>query len=151
MEKIILKLHEVYELNLELKGSINQQTGETIRKGILDEKISISVKYWLDKLSLKLKTEIDLVEKLKEEIIKKLGVVDEQGNYSIPLRINEKFDDKDELLSYDINPTFLEYQSEFEKLINQEVEIEYNAINLEDINIQSEVYPRILFKLTKQS
>ena len=151
MEKIILKLHEVYELNLELKGSINQQTGETIKKGILDEKISISVKYWLDKLSLKLKTEIDLVEKLKEEIIKKLGVVDEQGNYSIPLRINEKFDDKDELLSYDVNPTFLEYQSEFEKLINQEVEIEYNAINLEDINIQSEVYPRILFKLTKQS
>jgi hypothetical protein len=152
MEKITLKLHEVYELNLELKGSTNQQTGETIRKGILDEKISISVKYWLDKLSLKLKTEIDLVEKLKEEIIKKLGVVDEQGNYSIPLRINEKFDDKEELLlSYDVNPTFLEYQAEFEQLINQEVEIEYNSINLEDINIQSEVYPRILFKLTKQS
>jgi hypothetical protein len=54
-------------------------------------------------------------------------------------------------LSYDVNPTFLEYQAEFEQLINQEVEIEYNAINLEDINIQSEVYPRILFKLTKQS
>jgi hypothetical protein len=150
MEKITLKLHEVYELNLELKGSINQQTGETIRKGILDEKLSISVKYWLDKLSEKLKTEIDAIEKLKEESIRKLGVVDEQGNYSIPLRINEKFNDKDELLSYDVNPTFLEYQSEFEKLINQEVEIEYNAINLEDINIQSEVYPRILFKLTKQ-
>jgi hypothetical protein len=151
MEKITLKLHEVYELNLELKGSINQQTGEVIRKGILDEKLSISVKYWLDKLSEKLKTEIDFIEKLKEESIRKLGVVDEQGNYSIPLRINEKFNDKDELLSYDVNPTFLEYQSEFEKLINQEVEIEYNAINLEDINIQSEVYPRILFKLTKQS
>jgi len=151
MEKITLKLHEVYELNLELKGSINQQTGEIIRKGILDEKLSISVKYWLDKLSEKLKTEIDFIEKLKEESIRKLGVVDEQGNYSIPLRINEKFNDKDELLSYDVNPTFLEYQSEFEKLINQEVEIEYNAINLEDINIQSEVYPRILFKLTKQS
>ena len=151
MEKITLKLHEVYELNLELKGSINQQTGEVIRKGILDEKLSISVKYWLDKLSSKLKKEIDAIEKLKEESIKKLGVADEEGNYSIPLRINEKFNDKDELLSYDVNPTFLEYQSEFEQLINQEVEIEYNAINLEDINIQSEVYPRILFKLTKQS
>ena len=151
MEKITLKLHEVYELNLELKGSINQQTGEVIRKGILDEKLSISVKYWLDKLSSKLKKEIDAIEKLKEESIKKLGVADEEGNYSIPLRINEKFNDKDELLSYDVNPTFLEYQAEFEQLINQEVEIEYNAINLEDINIQSEVYPRILFKLTKQS
>ena len=151
MEKITLKLHEVYELNVELKGSTNQQTGEVIRKGILDEKLSISVKYWLDKLSSKLKKEIDAVEKLKEESIKKLGVADEQGSYSIPLRINEKFNDKDELLSYDVNPTFLEYQSEFEQLINQEVEIEYSAINLEDINIQTEVYPRILFKLTKQS
>jgi hypothetical protein len=150
MEKITLKLHEVYELNLELKGSINQQTGEVIRKGILDEKISISVKYWLDKLSSKLKKEIDVVEKLKEEIIKKLGILDEQGNYSIPLRINEKFDDKGESLSYDVNPSFLEYQSEFEKLINQEVEIEFSPINIEDINVQSEVYPRILFKLTKQ-
>lgn len=151
MEKITLKLHEVYELNVELKGSSNQQTGEVIRKGILDEKLSISVKYWLDKLSEKLKNEIDVVEKIKEETIKKLGQADEQGNYSIPLRINEKFNDKDELVSYDVNPTFIEYQAEFEKLINQEVEIEYNAINLEDINIQSEVYPRILFKLTKQS
>jgi len=150
MEKITLKLHEVYELNLELKGNINQQTGEVIRKGILDEKISISVKYWLDKLSSKLKKEIDVVEKLKEEIIKKLGILDEQGNYSIPLRINEKFDDKGESLSYDVNPSFLEYQSEFEKLINQEVEIEFYPINIEDINVQSEVYPRILFKLTKQ-
>jgi hypothetical protein len=150
MEKITLKLHEVYELNLELKGSINQQTGEVIRKGILDEKISISVKYWLDKLSSKLKKEIDVVEKLKEEIIKKLGVLDEQGNYSIPLRINEKFDDKGESLSYDVNPSFLEYQSEFEILINQEVDIEFYPINIEDINVQSEVYPRILFKLTKQ-
>ena len=150
MEKITLKLHEVYELNLELKGSINQQTGEVIRKGILDEKISISVKYWLDKLSSKLKKEIDVVEKLKEEIIKKLGILDEQGNYSIPLRINEKFDDKGESLSYDVNPSFLEYQSEFEKLINQEVDIEFYPINIEDINVQSEVYPRILFKLTKQ-
>ena len=150
MEKITLKLHEVYELNLELKGNINQQTGEVIRKGILDEKISISVKYWLDKLSSKLKKEIDVVEKLKEEIIKKLGILDEQGNYSIPLRINEKFDDKGESLSYEVNPSFLEYQSEFEKLINQEVEIEFFPINIEDINVQSEVYPRILFKLTKQ-
>ena len=150
MEKITLKLHEVYELNLELKGSINQQTGEVIRKGILDEKISISVKYWLDKLSSKLKKEIDVVEKLKEESIKKLGVLDEQGNYSIPLRINEKFDDKGKSLSYDVNPSFLEYQSEYEILINQEVDIEFYPINIEDINVQSEVYPRILFKLTKQ-
>ena len=145
MEKTTLKLHEVYELNLELKGATNQQTGEVIKKGLLDEKLSIATKYWLDKLSDKLIKEIEPVEKLKEETIKKLGQEDENGSYSIPLRVNEK------LVSYDINPAFTEFQEEVEKLMNQDIEIEHNVINLEDINTQSEVYPRILFKLTKQS
>jgi hypothetical protein len=151
MEKTKLKLHEVYELNLELKGITNQQTGEVIRKGLLDEKLSISTKYWLDKLSEKLIKEIEPIEKLKEETIKKLGQEDENGGYFIPMRVNEKFDKDDKLVSYDINPSFTEYQEEVAKLMNQEVEIEHNTINLEDINTQSEVYPRILFKLTKQS
>jgi hypothetical protein len=151
MEKTKLKLHEVYELNLELKGITNQQTGEVIRKGLLDEKLSISTKYWLDKLSEKLIKEIEPIEKLKEETIKKLGQEDENGGYFIPMRVNEKFDKDNKLVSYDINPTFTEYQEEVAKLMNQEVEIEHNTINLEDINTQSEVYPKILFKLTKQS
>ena len=151
MEKTKLKLHEVYELNLELKGITNQQTGEVIRKGLLDEKLSISTKYWLDKLSEKLIKEIEPIEKLKEETIKKLGQEDENGGYFIPMRVNEKFDKDDKLVSYDINPSYTEYQEEVAKLMNQEVEIEHNTINLEDINTQSEVYPKILFKLTKQS
>jgi hypothetical protein len=151
MEKTKLKLHEVYELNLELKGITNQQTGEVLKKGLLDEKLSISTKYWLDKLSEKLINEIEPIEKLKEETIKKLGQEDENGGYFIPMRVNEKFDKDEKLVSYDINPTFVEYQEEVAKLMNQEVEIEHNTINLEDINTQSEVYPRILFKLTKQS
>jgi hypothetical protein len=146
MEKITLKLHEVYELNLELKGSINQQTGETIRKGILDEKISISVKYWLDKLSEKLKTEIDLVEKLKEEIIKKLGEVDESGNYNIPMGITKGNDDQGKPI-YDVNPKYIEYQTEFEKLLQEEVEIEYAPLTLEQIDTKSDLHPEILFKL----
>jgi hypothetical protein len=149
MEKTTLKLHEVYELNLELKGATNQQTGEVLKKGLLDEKLSISTKYWLDRISEKLLKEIEPIEKLKEETIKKLGQEDENGGYFIPMRINEKFDDEGKLVSYDINPTFTEYQEEVTKLMNQEIEIEHNVINLEDINTQSEIYPRILFKLTK--
>jgi hypothetical protein len=149
MEKTTLRLHEVYELNLELKGATNQQTGEVLKKGLLDEKLSISTKYWLDRISEKLLKEIEPIEKLKEETIKKLGQEDENGGYFIPMRINEKFNDEGKLVSYDINPTFTEYQEEVTKLMNQEIEIEHNVINLEDINTQSEVYPRILFKLTK--
>ena len=151
MEKTTLKLHEVYELNLELKGATNQQTGEVLKKGLLNEKLSIATKYWLDKLSEKLLKEIEPIEKLKEETIKKLGQEDENSGYFIPMRVNEKFDKDDKLVSYDINPAFTEYQEEVAKLMNQEVEIEHNTINLEDINTQSEVYPKILFKLTKQS
>ena len=147
MEKITLKLYEVFELNAELKGIINQQTGEIIRKGLLDEKLSISVKYWLDRLSEKLKKEIDSIEKLKEESIKKLGTADKDGNISIPMRINEVFDKDNILISYDMNPVFVEYQKEISSLMEQECEFEYNLLTLEDINIKTEVNPKILFKL----
>jgi len=59
MEKIKLKLSEVYGLNAELKGIINQQTGEIIQKGILDENLSIKTKYSLSKVSTQLVKEVE--------------------------------------------------------------------------------------------
>ena len=72
MEKIKLKLSEVYGLNVELKGFTNPQTGELIQKGILDENLPIRTKYSLSKVSAQLVKEIESVEKLREEMIKKL-------------------------------------------------------------------------------
>ena len=150
MNKITLKINEVYELNTELNGIISNKTGEVIKGGLLGEKLNITVKYWLTKLNDELRKHIDSVENLKEDLIKKIGNVDKDGNIFIPMRINEVFDKDNILLSYDINPTFIEFQKEFEKLLQEEVEITYRQIKLEDISIETEITPNILFKLIQK-
>lgn len=147
MKQIKLKLFEVYELNSELKGIINTSTGEKLSKGLLDEKLSITTKYWLTDLNDKLEKEINSVDKIKEDLIKKLGTADDQGNISLAMRINEVFDKDNNIVSYDYNPAFVEYQTEFNKLLQEEVEISYREFKLEDIDIETEVNPKILFKL----
>jgi hypothetical protein len=148
MEKIKLKLSEVYGLNAELKGLSNQQTGEIIQKGILDENLSIKTKYSLSKVSTQLVKEIESVEKLREEMIKKYGDGDKDGNYFIPQRINEVIDEETkQVVSFDINPKFIQFQTEFESLLQEEIEIDYTPISLDQIDIKSEINPLILFKL----
>jgi len=44
MEKITLKLQEFYQLEAELNGVTNQQTGEVLAKGLLSEKIKLTTK-----------------------------------------------------------------------------------------------------------
>jgi len=150
MEKIKLKLSEVYGLNVELKGLSNQKTGEVLQKGILDESLPIKIKYSLSKVSAQLIKEIESVEKLREEMIKKYGEVDKEGNYSIPMRENEVLNEEGKLVSYDIHPKFTEFQTEFELLLQEEVEIDYAPIALDQLDIKSEINPSVFFKLVSE-
>jgi hypothetical protein len=151
MEKIKLKLSEVYGLNVELKGFTDPQTGELLQKGILDENLPIRTKYSLSKVSTQLTKEIESVEKLREELIKKHSDEDKDGNYFIPQRINEVIDEETkEVISFDINPKFIEFQKEFNSLLQEEVSIEYTPIALDQIDIKSQINPIILFKLISE-
>ena len=42
MEKISLKLSEFYQLEAELNGVVNQQTGEKLSNGLLSEKVKLN-------------------------------------------------------------------------------------------------------------
>ena len=95
MEKISLKLFEFYNLESELNGVTNQQTGEKISAGLLAEKLKLTTKYWLTELAKKVAAEKTTVETLKEELIKKHGETDETGNISIPMYIDIVKDDVD--------------------------------------------------------
>jgi hypothetical protein len=151
MEKIKLKLSEVYGLNVELKGFTNPQTGELIVKGILDENLPIRTKYSLSKVSTQLTKEIESVEKLREEMIKKYGDEDKESNYFIPQRINEVVNEETkEVISFDVNPKFIQFQTEFDLLLQEEVDIEYTPLTLDQIDIKSEINPIILFKLISE-
>lgn len=147
MEKAKLKIVEVYELFSELKGLKDPQSGQVIRKGLLDEKLLVSVKYNLDNLADYLLKEIQKIETLKQEAIKNLGEETEDGGFWIPMRKNEVFNDEGTLVSYDVNPNYIKYQEEIDALLNEECEIEYKELTLEQLNVETEVNPHILFKL----
>lgn len=142
MEKITLKLFEFYNLDAELNGLRNQNTGETISSGLLQEKLSLVTKYWLTDLGKKVAAEKAAVEELKNELIKKYGKEDEKGGISIPMVIDdvdadgnpvtEKDTEGNDVTRKKLNPDFQAFEKEFNELLQTEKELEYKTIKLED-------------------
>jgi uncharacterized protein (UPF0216 family) len=150
MEKISLKLYEFYNLDSELNGVTNQQTGEKVSAGLLAEKLKLTTKYWLTELSKKVAAEKVTVESLKEELIKKHGETDETGNISIPMYIDIVKDEEGNIVDGKNNPKFIEFQTEFNALLQEEKELEYKPVSINELeNIESEGNYPVFFKLVK--
>jgi hypothetical protein len=116
MEKISLKLFEFYNLDSELNGVVNQQTGEKVSEGLLSEKLKLTTKYWLTELSKKVLAEKTSVESLKEDLIKKHGEADENGNIGIQMYIDVVKDENGNIVEGKPNPKFIEFQNDFNTL-----------------------------------
>ena len=150
MEKITLKLSEFYQLDAELNGVISPSTGEKLSKGLLSEKVKLTTKYWLTDLSKKTVVEKEAIELVKNDLIKKYGETDEQGNISIPFYTNIVKDEEGNTVSQEFNPKMNEFQDEFNALLEETREIEHKGFKLEELeSIESaDNYP-IFFKLIK--
>jgi hypothetical protein len=150
MEKVTLKLQEYYQLNSELNGFVNQQTGETVSSGLLTERVKLTTKYWLADLAKKIAAEKESIDKLREELIKKYGV-EENGGVSIPIYINEVIDDETkEVVSREINPNFVSFQNDFNLLLQEERELEYHPFKLEEFeNVETDGVYVTFFKLVQ--
>jgi len=150
MEKISLKLSEFYQLDAELNGVVNQQTGEKLSNGLLSEKVKLTTKYWLSDLTKKVAAEKEAVEKVKNELIQKHGEADASGNISIPFYANEQVDEEGNVISREVNSKFVEFQNEFNSLLNEERELEHKGFKLEELeSVESaDNYP-VFFKLIK--
>ena len=150
MEKSSLKLHEYYTLEAELNGVMNQETGEKVLKGLLNEKIKLTTKYWLTELAKKASAEKETVEKIKEELIKKHGEADEQGGISIPMYINIVKNEEGQTVSRELNPKFVEFQNEFNTLLEEQKEVEHSTFKLEEFDsVESDANYQVFFKLVK--
>lgn len=148
MEKVTLKLFEFYNLEAELNGIVNQQTGEPVSKGLLNERIKLTTKYWLTELSKKVIEEKTSVEKVKEEMIKKYGDIDETGSVSIPMYLDVQKDETGKIIAGKINPKYTEFQEEFNKLLQEEKELEYKPLLLSDFEtVESDANYSTFFKL----
>jgi hypothetical protein len=150
MEKVSLKLYEFYNLEAELNGVTNQQTGEVTSKGLLAEKLKLTTKYWINDLAKKVTAEKEAVETIKQDLIKKHGEADDQGSVSIPMYINVVTNEEGQVTSRDVNPKFVEFQNEFNALLNEEKEVEHKEFKLEEFeNVETDGAYTTFLKLVK--
>lgn len=160
MERISLKLLEFYNLDAELNGFNNPQTGESIYKGLLKEKLTLVTKYWLNDLAKKVSAEKAAVEELKNELIRKFGKADENGNVTIPVLIDQldetgnvvtnTNEDGTETSKKVLNPDYQAFDQEYSQLMQTEKELEYKPFNLENFeSLETSENYATFFKLIK--
>lgn len=150
MKKVTLKLQDFYNLEVELNGLINQETGQIISKALLSEKIKLTTKYWLNDLVKKIIAEKESVENLRQDLVKKYGDDDGNGGISVPKYINIVRNEEGQIISRDINPKFEQFQKEFNNLLEEERELEYKPFKLEEFdNVESEGVYNTFFKLVE--
>lgn len=143
MEKKELQLLDIYEIDAELNGLRNNLTGEILIKGILQENILLTTKYWLTDFSFTIKEEVKLINEIKDTLIKKYGKQHERGGFFVSP--TSKITQEDGSEKEVNNPLFEEYQKEFNEFLKTTKEIEYTPILLSELKgISSEAnYPRL--------
>jgi hypothetical protein len=147
MKTYSFKLFELINLEAELAGVVNPETGEQVFKGLLSKNISITDKYWLNDLVGKLGEEKKAIESLREELIKKHGTEDANGNIGISMFLNEEETLEDGTKQKKINPVYITFNTEYGDLLHQEKEFKvytFPLANLDGIKAD-ESYP-LIFK-----
>ena len=140
LKSISLKLAEFLIINVEINGTKDEQ-GNKIKKGIIDENISFSGRYWLNELESLIKDEVTSIEAIRNELIKKYGeVVNEQ----IIIR-NEIQDSNGNNV---MNPNFIEFMNEWQKLIETDKTINYYPLPLSGFSkVESDTETSVEYKL----
>jgi hypothetical protein len=126
MAHIELSLQEIYKLDSELNGFVNQETGEILSLGLLSENLSLPTKYWLTNLAKRTSSEKSIINQLKEDLIVKYGTKDKNDNFEIPVWTDET--------KTNFNPLYIQFQEEFNGLLQEVKEIEYHEFKLEEFN-----------------
>jgi hypothetical protein len=142
MEKITLKLFEFYNLDAELNGVVNPQTGAKTSQGLLQEKLPLITKYWLSSLGKAVAAEKAAVEELKNDLIRKYGKDDGKGGFTIPMLVDEvdedgkvietTNEDGSKVSKKKMNPDFQSFETEFNELLQTEKEVEYKGFKLNE-------------------
>ena len=155
-----LKLADVLNLEAEINGFTNPQTNEKIINGLLNEKLSLVAKYWLNDLSKKTnEIKVD-VDKLRDELIKKYGEDDDTGNVGIVYSVDAFNEDGTPMTQLNeagesvqlkrVNPKFIEFQSEYETLLQEEREVEHYEFTLAQFeSVETADNIKVFFTLIK--
>jgi hypothetical protein len=135
--KVKLTLGEILNLDIELSGYVNPENGEQILSGLFSQQLSLVTKFKLSELRDLIAPLKKNVEELKNDIIKSKGE-EKDGSVSIPMMIDDV-----------VNPVFLEFQEEYNKLISEEKELEISEFKIEDFDIVTNESYNTFFKIIK--
>jgi hypothetical protein len=151
MNKTKLTLGEIKQLNDEINGHMNNETGKVIYEGFLNQKLSILLKYDLIELSEFLIKESTKVDKFKDELVLKFGTDNGKGGTFLSMWV-EDLDDEGNVVSKKLNPKYIEFDEEMSKLMMVEKEFEYPDITKDDLKNIGETKDnyQVLFKLIKK-
>ena len=102
----------------------------------------------MNELSKKVAAEKQSVETLREELIKKLGT-EEDGQVFIKM-YDEVLDEEGNIVSRSLTENFLEFNKEYDTLLNEVKELEYRPFELSELaSIETEANYDVFFKLIK--
>lgn len=148
MIKTKLNFSEIIGLKREIYGIVDQEQQKIIMEGLLRQKISFVMKYWLNDLAETISNHEKSINTSVNELIGKYGEKDQENNMSIPATILDK-DGKTSIP----NPKMIEFQKEYMEFMKEEKEIEHKEFTLEDLSsiTTEEDYPtfRKLIKINK--
>ena len=127
------KLFELLQLEAELSGVLNQKTGERVLEGLLSQKLSLTTKYWLNGLVSTLLDEKKQIESLRDELIKKHGTADADGNIGISMYVETGEQDADGKALTQVNPKYLEFNAEYNALLGESKDIKIPSIKFTEL------------------
>jgi hypothetical protein len=151
MENYTLTLGEILDLEIEINGLINNETGEVIYEGFRKQNLNILLKYDINEFGDKLKNEVKLINEIRDELVRKHGK-DVDGKIFVQMYDVEK-DDKGNIISQKFTQSFIDFQTEFNKLLDSKTkEFQVPTITKEDLKNAGQTKDdyRVLFKVIKK-
>jgi hypothetical protein len=118
MQNITLTLGEILDLVNEIYGL----------NGLLKQKISITVKYWLNDLGEQLLKEQATIKQFHDELVIKYG-----SEVDGVMKLNISIDDN-QTKTKKINPNYVEFNQEYNNLLNETKDIQHKTFNLLDLS-----------------
>ena len=147
MKKHKLKLFEVLNLEAEIAGLTNPNTGERIIEGLLSQKISAVTKYWLNSVLDTLEKEKKMLNDLRDELIKKYGDEDASGRIGVNQRIETgEIDEQGNPVSI-MSQKYVDFMNEYNTVLQESKEVKLPEINLQELSrIETSDNYQLIFK-----
>jgi len=144
-----LTIDQILQLDAEINGFQNPQTGEVVYEGFSKQPLSILLKYELSEFSERLTSEREKVDGLRNELITKYGESTEEGGIQISPTIQQKKGKKTEEVK---NPKYVEFLGEYQKLLQKNIEFEHPVITKDDLKDAGKTKDQynILFRLVSK-